>query len=379
MSRALPLRAVLASAAVLTAIAPIALPAPALANSPSPAAAAAGRHAGPDVINTRAADVYPEGVAWDPTRRAFLVGSALKGTLSVIRLDGTVKEIAPSIGMVSTLGIRVDTARNRILVAYSDFWIRQRLEVGDQPPTSGVAVFALDTGKLQRRIDVAQGASQTFANDLTFDPRGNIYVTDSVSDTLKRIDLAGHVTPVVTDPRFAAEIVGLNGIVWHPNGYLLAVRYDDGRMFRIKPNAPAGRKVAEVDLPEPLVGTDGLGLRADGSLVVVANSIGEAVGAPGGVDGVKVVGSRDGWRSATVRSRVEPWPVGGPTTVAVTPYGDYVLSGEVGTVLVGETSDRIVLRRLPCSTPKHHGHGHGHGATGASASSTSTSNKENIR
>lgn len=379
MSRALPLRAVLASAAVLTAIAPIALPAPALANSPSPAAAAAGRHAGPDVINTRAADVYPEGVAWDPTRRAFLVGSALKGTLSVIRLDGTVKEIAPSIGMVSTLGIRVDTARNRILVAYSDFWIRQRLEVGDQPPTSGVAVFALDTGKLQRRIDVAQGASQTFANDLTFDPRGNIYVTDSVSDTLKRIDLAGHVTPVVTDPRFAAEIVGLNGIVWHPDGYLLAVRYDDGRMFRIKPNAPAGRKVTEVDLPEPLVGTDGLGLRADGSLVVVANSIGEAVGAPGGVDGVKVVGSRDGWRSATVRSRVEPWPVGGPTTVAVTPYGDYVLSGEVGTVLVGETSDRIVLRRLPCSTPKHHGHGHGHGATGASASSTSTSNKENIR
>lgn len=375
MSRALPLRAVLASAAVLTAIAPIALPAPALADSPSPAAAVAGRHAGPDVIDTRAADVYPEGVAWDPTRRAFLVGSALKGTLSVIRLDGTVEELAPSIGMVSTLGIRVDAARNRILVAYSDFWIRQRLEVGDQPPTSGVAVFALDTGRLQRRIDVALGHDRTFANDLTFDPQGNIYVTDSVSDTLQRIDLAGRVTPVVTDPRFAAQVVGLNGIVWHPDGYLLAVRYDDGRMFRIDPKAPAGRKVAEVALAEPLVGTDGLGLRPDGSLVVVTNSIGEAVGAPGGVDGVKVVGSRDGWRHAGVRSRVEPWPVGGPTTVAVTPYGDYVLSGEVGTVLVGQTSDRIVLRRLPGSGPRHHGQS----ATGRSTSGTSTSSKGNLR
>ncbi|THA60628.1 hypothetical protein E6R60_36330 [Streptomyces sp. A0642] len=346
-----------------------------MAVSPSPAAAVAGRHAGPDVIDTRAADVYPEGVAWDPTRRAFLVGSALKGTLSVIRLDGTVKELAPSIGMVSTLGIRVDAARNRILVAYSDFWIRQRLDVGDQPPTSGVAVFALDTGKLQRRIDVALGHDRTFANDLTFDPRGNIYVTDSVSETLQRIDLAGRVTPVVTDPRFAAQVVGLNGIVWHPDGYLLAVRYDDGRMFRIDPKAPAGRKVAEVDLAEPLVGTDGLGLRPDGSLVVVTNSIGEAVGAPGGVDGVKVVGSRDGWRSAGIRSRVEPWPVGGPTTVAVTPYGDYVLSGEVGTVLVGQTSDRIVLRRLPGSGPRHHGQS----ATGRSTSGTSTSSKGNLR
>lgn len=373
MSRAFPLRAVLASAAVLTAIAPIALPAPAMANSSSHTAAAAGRHTGPDVINTRAADVYPEGVAWDPTRRAFLVGSALKGTLSVVRLDGTVTELAPSIGMVSTLGVRVDTARNRILVAYSDFWIRQRLDVGDQPPTSGVAIYALDTGKLQRRIDVAKGLSRTFANDLTFDPRGNIYVTDSVSATLQRIDLAGHVHPVVTDPRFAADIVGLNGITWHPDGYLLALRYDNGAMFRITPNAPAHRKVAEVKLSQPLVGTDGLALRPDGSMVVVTNSIGEAVGAPGGVDAVTVVDSKDGWRSATVRSREEPWPVSGPTTVAVTPYGDYVLSGEVGVVLAGETSDRITLRRVARAGTKHHATGH------HSVSRHSTSNRGNHR
>lgn len=368
MSRALPLRAVLASAAVLTAIAPIALPAPALAAAPSTAAAVAGRHAGPAVIDTRATDVYPEGVAWDPTRRAFLVGSALKGTLSVIRLDGTVTELAPSLGMVSTLGVRVDVARNRILVAYSDFWIRQRLEVGDQPPTSGVAVYALDSGKLQRRIDVARGLPRTFANDLTFDPKGNIYVTDSVSQTLNRIDLRGRVTPVVSDPRFAADVVGLNGITWHPDGYLLALRYDNGVMYKISPNARPGHRVAEVRLPEPLVGTDGLALRPDGSLVVVTNDIGSNVGAPGGVDAVTVVDSKDGWRSARVRSRVDDWPAAGPTTVAVTPYGDYVLSGEVGTVLVGQTSDRIVLRRLPVSPASH-----------PSTSSTSSISKGTIR
>ncbi|WP_432157466.1 SMP-30/gluconolactonase/LRE family protein [Streptomyces sp. bgisy153] len=350
MSRTLPLRAAVASAAVLATIAPIGLPASAAVAQPSSSHShsAAGWWRGPQVIDSRAADVYPEGIAWDPTRRAFVVGSALRGDLSVIGMDGTVTQLAPSIGMVSTLGVRVDTARNRIIVAYSDFWIRQRLDVGDQPPTSGVAIFALDTGELRRTIDVAGGRERTFANDLTYDDQGNVYVTDSVSDTVQRIDPHGNVTPLVTDPRFAADIVGLNGVVWHPRGYLLALRYDTGVMYRIDPKAPAHRRVTEVRLPRPLVGTDGLGLRRDGSLIVVTNSIGEAVGAPGGVDAVTVLDSRDGWRSATVRSRTEPWPTGGPTTVALTPYGDYVLSGQVGEVLAGRTSDRITLRRVPC-------------------------------
>ncbi|MFC8098813.1 SMP-30/gluconolactonase/LRE family protein [Streptomyces sp. NPDC057363] len=347
MSRALPLRVAVATAAVLATMAPILLPAPAaVAETARPAASNGHRH-GQDVIVSRATDVYPEGIAWDPTRRAFLVGSALRGTLSVIRMDGTVTELAPSIGMVSTLGLRVDTARNRILVAYSDFWIRQRLDVGDQPPTSGVAVYDLKTGELEQRIDVSGGRERTFANDLTFDPRGNIYVTDSVSDTVQRIDLAGNVTPVATDPRFAADIVGLNGVVWHPHGYLLSLRYDTGEMYRITPGAPAHRRVAEVRLPRPLIGTDGLQLRSDGSLVVVTNSIGAAVGVPGGEDGVSVLTSRDGWRSARVTSQIKPWPTGGPTTVAFTPCGDYVLSGEVGAALAGATSDQITLRRLP--------------------------------
>ncbi|WP_246212412.1 SMP-30/gluconolactonase/LRE family protein [Streptomyces abyssomicinicus] len=348
MSRTLSIRTAVASAAVLAAVVPVALPAAAAPAQPS--RAAAGHYLGPDVIETHAADVYPEGFAWDPTRRAFIATSALSGDLSVIELDGTVTELAPSIGMVSTLGVRVDTARNRIIVAYSDFWIRQRLEVGDQPPTSGVAIFALDTGELQRRVDLSGGRERTFANDLTFDDKGNIYVTDSVSDTLQRIDRRGRVSTVVSDPRFAADIVGLNGIVWHPDGYLLALRYDTGTMYRIKPDAPYGRRVTEVRLPRPMVGTDGLQLRPDGSVVVVTNSIGEAVGVPGGVDGVSVLSSRDGWRSATLRSQVQPWPVGGPTTVALTPYGDYVLSGQVGEVLAGRTSDLIVLRRLPGAT-----------------------------
>jgi sugar lactone lactonase YvrE len=347
VSRALSFAAA-TCAAVLATLAPVSLQQSSAAAAPAhPVAGHTAAHRAADVITGHATELYPEGVAWDPTRRAFLVGSASQGNLSVIGQDGSVKELAPSIGKVSTLGIRVDVARNRILVAYSDFWVRQRLDVGDQPPTSGVAVFALDTGELKRRVDVAGGRERTFANDLTVDRRGNIYVTDSVYDTVQRIGLDGKVSPVATDPRFAADIVGLNGIVWHPDGYLLAVRYDTGAMFRITPGAPADRRVREVRLPRPLVGTDGLGLRADGSLIVVTNSIGAAVGVPGGVDAVTTLDSDDGWRSAGFTTRVDPWPTNGPTTVAVTPFGDYALSGEVGELLAGRVSDLITLRRIP--------------------------------
>jgi hypothetical protein len=65
------------------------------------------------------------------------------------------------------------------------------------------------------------------------------------------------------------------------------------------------------------------------------------------VDAVSVLRSRDGWRSAGIRHRSEPWPVPGPTTVALTPSGAYVMSGQVGTLLTGSgVATDFTLRRL---------------------------------
>jgi hypothetical protein len=139
--------------------------------------------------------------------------------------------------------------------------------------------------------------------------------------------------------------VGANGIVHHPRGFLLVARYDTGQLFRIPLAAP--QRMSEVQLSQPLVGTDGMALSPRGDLVVVTNSIGEAVGVPGGVDAVSVVRSDDGWHSASIVRRVEPWAVPGPTTVALTPAGAYVMSGEVRTLLTGSgVATSFTIQRL---------------------------------
>jgi hypothetical protein len=239
----------------------------------------------------------------------------------------------------------VDVERERVLVAYSDFWVRQEEETG-QPPTSGVAAFDLHTAELIFDADISGGLERTFGNDLTFDDEGTVYVTDSVSQVLNAVTVDGEVEEVVDDSRFAAEMVGLNGIVWHEDGYLLVVRYDNGKLFRVDPDAPEDDRVSEVELPEPMIGTDGIRLREDGSLYVVTNDIGENAGLAGGTDAVTVLSSEDGWESARVEERHEPWSVAGPTNIALTPYGDYVLSGDVGVLMGGGTSDEFVLRRI---------------------------------
>jgi len=326
--------AVRLSAALVAAACALVVGAPASAGATTREAAAADAacHRGPEAITAQAPNLYPENLTWDPTRRAFLVGSARYGTISTVGLDGTVRELSPAFGIVSTLGIKIDLPRNRFVVAYTDYWIRQAMPL-PQPPTSGVAVFDLTTGRLEQRIPLFENGG-SFANDLAVDAAGTIYVTNSVSATIVRITPDGAVTPFVTDPRFATTTVGPNGIVWHPSGYLLLALYDKGTLFRIP--TTGSPTVRQVDLPQPLIGVDGLTLKPDGSVIAVSNSIGRVAGVEGGVDAVTVLRSRDGWRSARIAQRIEPWSISGPTAAATTPYGDYVLSGHVYDLMTGQ-------------------------------------------
>jgi sugar lactone lactonase YvrE len=291
------------------------------------------------VIEATAPTLHPEGVAWDPTRRAFLVSSVRHGTVSVVRTDGSVRTLASDPVMVSTFGVHVDAARHRFLVAYGDIGLGERSGPDTVDKVSGVGIFDLATGRPLHLVDLAIGPGNHSANDLAVDRSGNAYVTDPASDAVYRIDVAGHASVLVSDPRLASPGIGLNGIVWDPAGFLLIVRYSDGTLFRVPLRDPAA--FAPVQLGSPLLGGDGMALRPDGDLVVVTNSLGSP-----GPDAVTVLRSRGGWKSARVVSRVEPWPGTSPTTVAVTPYGDYAVSGRLELLLAGTTSDRFTLRRV---------------------------------
>lgn len=75
---------------------------------------------------------------------------------------------------------------------------------------------------------------------------------------------------------------------------------------------------------------------------MVTNNVG---GLPGSEDALTVLRPRDNWHAARELSR-ELWPVDDPTTVAVAPFGDYAVSGNLAVLLGGAgTSDEFTLRR----------------------------------
>ncbi|MBT2393156.1 SMP-30/gluconolactonase/LRE family protein [Streptomyces sp. ISL-1] len=296
--------------------------------------------------------VHPEGVTWDPTRSAFLIGSIRYGTVSVVRADGVPHPLIDDPYLIATGAIRVDAARNRLLVTYDDVYAGPNalLSVGSTAETrgrhAGLAIYNLATGALERHVDLGEAPGWHLANDIALDPAGNAYVTDSFSGHIFKVTPFGEKSTFLYDPAVDAGItddlpnVGLNGIVYHPGGYLLVVRYDTGQIFRVPIDHP--EKFTEVTLQDKVPGADGMALASDGTLWAATNTIRSS-----GIDGVFRLRSDDGWRTSyTVGKQASPEAA--PTTVAITPSGDYVLSSNLN-ILFGrggqETRDGFVLRR----------------------------------
>lgn len=291
----------------------------------------------PHVVTGHSAELHPEGITWDPVRRTFLVGSIRHGTVEVVHRDGTTTTLVRDPRMVSTFGIHAVGAK--LYVAFADIGLGARSTPDTTYKSSGLAVYDLVTGRLLHLVDLALGEGRHGANDVAVDRRGNAYVTDPASDAIYRVDPRGRATVLHRDPRFGSTTIGLNGIVWHPSGHLIAGRYDTGTFFKIPVDNPAA--FTEIATDVNLTGADGLTLRPDGTLAVVTNDL----GAPG-ANAITVLRSQDNWHTAHTTRRVEPWADDEPTTITHSPHGTYAVDGNLGALLRGTTSDIFTLREL---------------------------------
>jgi sugar lactone lactonase YvrE len=289
----------------------------------TPASAATERGL-PPVLQPAAENLFPEGVAWDPTRQSLLVGSLNQpARISAVGRTGTARTVVSDPDVAVFAGIKVDAVRGRILAAVGN---------PNTPGSSFLAVYDLRTGARQRLVDLS-GEGHA-ANDVALDPAGNAYVTDTGAGAVYKVDLAGRVSTLSTDPRLGSGL-GANGIVWHPGGYLVVANYTTGRLYRLTRG-----HLTELWQPSPLVGADGLVLRGNGTLVVVTNTL---AGLPGSTAAVHELALTS--RTA-IPFRTTPWRDPAPTTAAATPYGVYVLDGRVDQFLVGGSATDFVLRRL---------------------------------
>lgn len=257
---------------------------------PNPCAGVTTRSASgvPDCIQAERGGFIPEGVEFDNANRRFLTGSLAEGSIYEIGFDGSLTTIAADPELVSSVGIEVDEPRDRILVANSDRGVFD----GSTQGHAKLGVFSLTTGERIAMVDlgaIAGGADVAhFANDVAVAADGTIYVTDTQTNVVYRVDGSDYTPSVFY--RFAPMAgLGLNGIVHHPDGYLIVVANGGaGMLYKIPVANPDA--ASQIRLSEPATGADGLDWAADGTLASISNS----------TSSVTKYRSTDGWASATV-------------------------------------------------------------------------------
>lgn len=283
----------------------------------------------------------PEGIEYlDGT---FILGNIPSGEIFLVRPDGKARVLVPAMSDLlqqSVFGIDLDRERRLLHIASAKF----PTDPGAQVQSSYLAV-RVDDGEIVRSVDLSNVAPAfdrpRRTNDLCFLETGSnpvpvahrskksrgrlnpgkdgaydVFVTDSNSAQIWKIDQHDQVTTFATDPRFNANPVdptnplqiGLNGIVCHPDGFLLTGRFGNAANSNIFKVDMEGH-VSEVAITDPdgvFAGADGLFLDGpDTMFVVVFNAA--------GVSGVAVLETDDAWTSAAVtRSTLVPFPTGAP-------------------------------------------------------------------
>ncbi|MFZ4827717.1 MAG: hypothetical protein ACOYLB_10195 [Phototrophicaceae bacterium] len=236
-----------------------------------------------DLLYMQNAAMVPESIEWDAANGQFLVGSISFGDVFSVQDTGVTMPFIVSDNLTGTVGIHLDATTNRLLVTNSN--IRANLDP-EIPGIAQIGIYDMETREELHFVDLGSlyPDGRHFANDVTVDDEGNAYVTDTLSPVIYKVDMDGNAEVFAENPEF----VGLNGIVYHPEGYLLVGANENGGLYKVMLEDPTN--VSKVELRERLV-MDGLVLNNDLELVAVVQ--------PPARD-VVVLSSEDAWATANV-------------------------------------------------------------------------------
>jgi hypothetical protein len=217
---------------------------------------------------------------------------------------------AGSNGLVSVLGLWADEVRQTLWACSSDAG-NGRL-TGRAPV--GVKAFDLQTGAAKSSYDFPGGG---FANDLTFDTDGNLYVTDSWTPRILRLRAGGvALEEWINDSQLGVEQWSLNGIDFDPSSNVIyTVNQRASQLFRIAVE-PDGRAGAVT-----LIQTSQELRRPDGLKVIAPNILATAEAGAGGLSVISVDGD-------SARVRRIPAGLDGVTTFAFYQGSAWVVEGQ---------------------------------------------------
>ncbi len=254
----------------------------------------------PDIITVERGGFTPEGIEYDHLNQRFLLGSFIEGKVFALAANGELNTLVDDPDVDAIIGIEVEEGRNRILAAIADPGVFAgqtngfaRAGVFDLATGARLALVSLDNAYIDAPAD-----TRFFPNDLVGDTMGNIYVTDSFAVVVYKVDAQGNASVFVRRDQFP-ENQSINGIISHPDGYLLIAGSGTGVLY--KADIRNAENFSLVGLPEKLPGIDGMVWDAEGNLVMTSS--GRTV----------VLNSHDNWVSAQL---IATAPQGAASTVA---------------------------------------------------------------
>ncbi|MFC6095408.1 gluconolaconase [Flavobacterium qiangtangense] len=239
-------------------------------------------------IEFAAPESYPEGIAYDSISDSFIVSSARLGTLGRVTPGGAYTKLIEDSSFKSTYGIKVHPDGKRVFACVGDANYSKFTSPATRKKMARLVAVDLLTGRKVSDIDLAGLVpGEHFPNDLAFDSGQNAYITDSFANVVYKVTPQGKASVFADSPLFKTKGIGLNGIAWHPDGYLLVVSSGTGALYKIDTKDP--KKVSRVAAEQFFINGDGLLLTDRDKLVVVQN---------GGSDKIYELASEDGWATA---------------------------------------------------------------------------------
>ncbi|UFH56762.1 gluconolaconase [Spirosoma sp. KNUC1025] len=271
----------------------------------------------PERINFTAARQYPEGISYSSQLAKFVITSITQGKIGTVSTDGHYEDLITPPELVSGIGIKV--VDGRILVCNGDQGVSTKSTPQTTRKLAELLIFNLNSRQLERRVDLDDlyPGSPHFANDIAIQPDGTVYVTDSFAPVIYKVLSSGQASILVESPLFSSMTFGLNGIVYHPNGYLIVAQTGAGKLYKV--DLMNGNAITEVGGLPSLPG-DGLTLFNNDLYVVTGSG-----------SRVAQVRSTDNWQTASIIKTDEIGYNQATTNVAVN-GSIYTLNARIGEI-----------------------------------------------
>jgi len=267
----------------------------------------------------------PEGIEYDKNDNTFLLSSINASPIIKVNKDGSYTPFTSGEPFpLSTAGLQVDYARNRLLVAA----FNGTELFDDNNSTKGASflrIYNLKTGVMEKSVNLdflAPNAKTYFANDIAVDNAGNAYISDWYANVIYKVDINGKASLFWKNNTDVKG--GPNGLDFKDDNLLVSLLnvndkfvYANYGLLKIPVNNVAQAKMVTVE-NDGYTGFDGMAFNTQGNIVGITNNGKEAGG-----NVLMELSSKNNWNSAQI---VHSKPIKASTTVAITPENqNYVI------------------------------------------------------